>query len=163
MNATTFRFIVYIFIIALIDQISKYLIIFKYQIDTVNLNSQYLLTVNDYLNFVIIWNKGYTFGLFQNDLEIINNITIVVFFIIFIYLFFIALNINKKSYYIALSLIIGGGLGNVLDRIQYSAVIDFIDLHYGNYHWYAFNFADISVTLGGIFIFLLYLIEDYLK
>ena len=78
MNATTFRFIVYIFIIALVDQISKYLIIFKYQIDTTSLNSQYLHTVNDYLNFYIIWNKGFAFGLFQNDIATINTIYILI-------------------------------------------------------------------------------------
>ena len=79
MNATTFRFIVYIFIIALVDQISKYFIIFKYQIDTTSLNSQYLYTVNDYLNFYIIWNKGFAFGLFQNDIVTINTIYILIF------------------------------------------------------------------------------------
>ena len=52
----------------------------------------------------------------------------------------------------ALSLILGGALGNVLDRIMYGAVVDFIDLHYGNWHWPAFNIADSSICIGATLI-----------
>ena len=52
-------------------------------------------------------------------------------------------------------MILGGALGNLLDRFQYSAVLDFIDIHYGNYHWYVFNIADISISLGCILIIIL--------
>lgn len=48
----------------------------------------------------------------------------------------------------ALSLILGGALGNVLDRIMYGAVVDFIDLHYANWHWPAFNIADSAICIG---------------
>ena len=104
MNATTFRFIIYIFIIALVDQISKYLIIFKYQIDTTSLNSQYLHTVNDYLNFYIIWNKGFAFGLFQNDIVTINTIYILIMIVIAVGIFIYALMINKRAYYFSFGL-----------------------------------------------------------
>ena len=163
MIQTIGRFIFLILVIFAADQLSKFYVINVYNIDVSNLSSQYLTSINKYLNFHLIWNKGYAFGLFQNNLEIVNYITIILIFIICIFFFFLAVNINKNSYYIAFSLIIGGGLGNVLDRIQYSAVLDFIDLHYGNYHWYVFNIADISVTLGGIFYLLLFLRENYLK
>ena len=46
------------------------------------------------------------------------------------------------------ALIIGGALGNLFDRIYYYAVPDFIDLHWGNYHWFIFNLADIFITAG---------------
>lgn len=52
----------------------------------------------------------------------------------------------------ALSLILGGALGNVLDRIMYGAVVDFIDLHYGKWHWPAFNLADSAICLGAALI-----------
>ena len=52
----------------------------------------------------------------------------------------------------ALSLILGGALGNVLDRIMYGAVVDFIDLHYGNWHWPAFNIADSAISIGAALI-----------
>ena len=52
----------------------------------------------------------------------------------------------------ALSLILGGALGNVLDRIMFGAVVDFIDLHYGNWHWPAFNIADSAICIGATLI-----------
>ena len=52
------------------------------------------------------------------------------------------------SVFLLLALIIGGSLGNLLDRIYYHAVPDFIDLHLANYHWFVFNVADIFITLG---------------
>ena len=129
-------------------KISKYLIIFKYQIDTTSLNSQYLQTVNDYLNFYIIWNKGFAFGLFQNDIVTINTIYILIMIVIAVGIFIYALMINKRAYYFSFGLLIGGAIGNFNDRITLNAVPDFIDLHYLEFHWFTFNFADIFVTIG---------------
>ena len=53
---------------------------------------------------------------------------------------------------ISFLLIIGGSLGNIYDRFYYSAVPDFIDIHYNNYHWFIFNVADIFITLGILFL-----------
>ena len=53
---------------------------------------------------------------------------------------------------ISFLLIIGGSLGNIYDRIYYSAVPDFIDIHFNNYHWFIFNVADIFITLGILFL-----------
>ena len=53
---------------------------------------------------------------------------------------------------ISFLLIIGGSLGNIYDRIYYSAVPDFIDIHFNNYHWFIFNVADIFITLGIVFL-----------
>jgi signal peptidase II len=52
----------------------------------------------------------------------------------------------------ALSLILGGALGNVLDRIMYGAVVDFIDVYYANWHWPAFNIADSAICIGAVLI-----------
>jgi len=59
---------------------------------------------------------------------------------------------NDKLLCVALSLILGGALGNVLDRIMYGAVVDFIDLHYANWHWPAFNIADSAICIGAALI-----------
>jgi signal peptidase II len=59
---------------------------------------------------------------------------------------------NDKTLCVALSLILGGALGNVLDRIMYGAVVDFIDLHYANWHWPAFNIADSAICIGAALI-----------
>jgi signal peptidase II len=53
---------------------------------------------------------------------------------------------------LALSLILGGALGNVLDRVMFGAVVDFIDLHYANWHWPAFNIADSAICIGAALI-----------
>ncbi len=75
--------------------------------------------------------------------------------VLIIFLFFYAIKINKKIYYFAFSLIIGGAIGNLIDRFLYQAVLDFIDIHYMNYHWYVFNFADITITVGCLLIIIL--------
>jgi len=61
-------------------------------------------------------------------------------------------NQSDKILSCALSLILGGALGNVLDRIMFGAVVDFIDLHYGNWHWPAFNIADSAISIGAALI-----------
>ena len=61
---------------------------------------------------------------------------------------------------IALMMILGGALGNVIDRILYKAVPDFIDFHVGNFHWFIFNVSDIFITLGVIWMVILELIDN---
>jgi signal peptidase II len=63
-------------------------------------------------------------------------------------------NQSDKILSFALSFILGGALGNVLDRVMYGAVVDFIDLHYGNWHWPAFNIADSAICIGAALIVL---------
>ena len=129
-----------IFSIFLIDQISKYYIInyFELQNDVVYLNS--------FLNFQLIWNEGIAFGLLSFDNNFYYNlITLVIIFVIIILLFLIK-NHNQYSYFY--SMIVGGAMGNLVDRIRYSSVPDFIDFHISNCHWFVFNIADIFVSLG---------------
>ena len=64
---------------------------------------------------------------------------------------------------IALMMILGGALGNVIDRILYKAVPDFIDFHVGNFHWFIFNVSDIFITLGVIGMVILELIDNSKK
>ena len=133
---------VIIFSIFLIDQVSKYYIIniFEFQNEAIYLSS--------FLNFQLIWNEGIAFGLlsFENDLYY-NSITFVIIIVISILLFLIK-NDDQYSYFY--SIIVGGALGNLIDRIRYSSVPDFIDFHISNFHWFVFNIADIFVSLGVI-------------
>ena len=118
---------VIIFLIFLIDQVSKYYIInvFEYQNEAIYLSS--------FLNLQLIWNEGIAFGLlsFENDLYY-NSITFVIIIVISILLFLIK-NDDQYSYFY--SMIVGGALGNLIDRIRYSSVPDFIDFHISNFHW----------------------------
>ena len=58
------------------------------------------------------------------------------------------LNVNAKLEAVAISLILGGALGNVIDRFYHGYVIDFLDVYYGSYHWPAFNIADSAIVIG---------------
>ena len=111
--------------------------------------------ITPYLNLFLIWNKGIAFGLFSIEGSIIyNSITILIGLIIIAIFFMILKNNNIQGYFFAL--IAGGALGNFYDRIVYSAVPDFIDLHFYSFHWFIFNVADISITIG---VFCLILVE----
>jgi signal peptidase II len=70
---------------------------------------------------------------------------------------------DEKLLCIALSLILGGAAGNVLDRLMYGAVVDFIDLHYANWHWPAFNVADSAICIGAVLIIVSELCKSFGK
>ena len=103
--------------------------------------------VNTYLNFYLIWNKGIAFGLFSfNERFIYNIITAIILLITVVILIMIIKNKGFKKY--SLMFVLGGSLGNLFDRIYYSAVPDFINFHINDFHWFVFNVADIFITLG---------------
>ena len=146
-------FIIILFIF-LIDRISKQLVI---NLDSNNLNSEIFLS--KFLNIQLIWNNGVAFGLFASDDNFVYNLITTLIIIIILTLFFFITKtrgIEKYSFLI----IFAGALGNVFDRFFYSAVPDFIDIHYNNFHWFIFNVADIFITLG---VILLVYIEIFLK
>ena len=136
--------------IFLIDRLTK-LYILKIA-ETQNLVDVYLTS---YLNLYLIWNKGIAFGLFSmNESMMYNIITIIIGIIIIVILYSMWRNDNVQRYF--LTLIAGGALGNFYDRIIYTAVPDFIDLHFKGFHWFVFNVADIFITVG---VFCLILVE----
>ena len=111
--------------------------------------------VTSYLNLYLIWNKGIAFGLLSmNESIIYNFITIIIAVIIFIIFFMIWKNDNIQRFFLAL--VAGGALGNFYDRIVYTAVPDFIDIHFQGFHWFVFNVADLFITIG---VFCLILVE----
>ena len=146
MNKLSFKKItIYIGItlfIFLIDRISKiYILSVLEDLGFVDIN------INSYINLILVWNSGIGFGLLSFDQSnIYNAITTL---IIFINLFIVYLIIKTNDFRVYFFLIIlGGSLGNLFDRIYYSAVPDFIDISYNGYHWFIFNVADIFISLG---------------
>ena len=135
-------YFVTVFFIFLADRISKlYILSILENFGNVNIN------INSYINFVLVWNSGIAFGLLSFDQsEIYKLITI---FIIFINLLIVYLIIKIKDIRAYFFLIVlGGSLGNLFDRIYYSAVLDFIDISFKNFHWFIFNVADIFISIG---------------
>ncbi|SVC02971.1 uncharacterized protein METZ01_LOCUS255825 [marine metagenome] len=111
-----------------------------------------------FLNFYLIWNTGIGFGLASMETNIYYHILTTI--IVFVNLGLIYFLLKSKGIYVyLLATIIGGSLGNLFDRIYYYAVPDFIDLHFGNYHWFIFNVADIFITVGIIGLILVELLK----
>lgn len=104
--------------------------------------------VTSFFNWVMVWNKGISFGIFNHSTDngpmILVAVSVLI-TLIFLYLLFTK-PVSAQDWGIAL--IIGGAIGNVIDRLRFGAVIDFIDVHVGDYHWPAFNIADSCVCVG---------------
>ena len=131
-----------VLVIFLIDRLSKI-----YILKIAELEKTVDIYVTEYLNFYLIWNKGIAFGLFSFDESFIYNlITSIILTITIVIMVMITKSTGFKKYY--LLLVFGGSLGNLFDRIYYSAVPDFIDIHINNFHWFVFNAADIFITIG---------------
>jgi len=134
--------ILIILIIFFLDRISKI-----YILDLFEKNQIEEIAIFSFLNFYLILNEGIAFGLLNFDSQkIYNFITIIIILISLIVLFY-ALKLKNYSGYF-FSLIFGGAIGNLYDRIKFQAVPDFIDIHVGNYHWFIFNVADIFISIG---------------
>ena len=145
--------IVTVLLIFLADRASKIYILRIAEVESV-----VDIYVNPYLNFYLIWNKGIAFGLFSfNESLIYNSVSLIIGLIIIVILILIIKSEDIKKY--AFLLVLGGALGNLYDRIYYSAVPDFIDFHIREIHWFIFNVADIFITLGVIFLILLELFD----
>ena len=122
------------------------------KINIINNYSDNVFFISDFVNLDLIWNTGIGFGLLSVDSSFIYNLISVFIGLIILILFYVAL-ISKTKDKLIFSVIIGGAIGNFYDRAIYKAVPDFIDVHYGNLHWFTFNTADIFITMG-VLIFL---------
>ena len=143
-----------ILFIFFLDRITKEIVI---NIDKENFSQQIFLS--QYLDIALIWNRGVAFGIFSFDENYTYNIlTTLIVLVVFIIFYMILKNDGLKRF--SLLLIMGGALGNLYDRIFFSAVPDFIDFHIGNFHWFIFNVADIFITIGVIFMILIEFIDN---
>ncbi len=134
--------VILISVIFFLDRITKVYLL-NLQEDGIDIN----FYVNSFLNLYLIWNNGIGFGLAAMESNVYYHaITFVIILVNIALLFFLLKSKGIDAY--LLSLVIGGSLGNLFDRLYYYAVPDFIDLHIGNYHWFIFNVADIFITLG---------------
>ena len=138
----TFIYFGIVLFIFLADRISKlYILSILEDSGFVDIN------INQFINFILVWNSGIGFGLFSFEQSTIYSlITLIIILINLIIIYFI-IKTNDFSKYFYL-FILGGSLGNLFDRIYYSSVPDFIDISYKGYHWFVFNVADIFISLG---------------
>tara|TARA_B100001057_G_C22535814_1_gene827600 strand:- start:340 stop:813 length:474 start_codon:yes stop_codon:yes gene_type:complete len=146
--------IIFILGIFLFDRISKILIINK--VKTVG---EINYSVNSFLNLNLIWNDGIAFGLFSFDQKFYYNFLTLIIILVTLIIFWMILKTQKLEK-ASFMMIFGGSLGNIFDRLYYSAVPDFIDLHINNFHWFIFNVADIFISIG---VLLLIYLEIFIK
>jgi signal peptidase II len=106
------------------------------------------IEVTGFFNIVLVWNRGASFGLFGGLGESASLILLILAFVISAGLAVWLWRAKDRLTATALGLVIGGALGNAVDRIRFDAVVDFLDVHGWGYHWPAFNVADAAITLG---------------
>ena len=151
-----YRLLIYSFLFFLLDQLSKWLIVFYLELNTrlrMDLNNQFL-------NFHMAWNKGINFGLFESESSAQVYFLFLISILISAALFLWVKKTTNYAIQLSSSLVIGGAVGNLFDRLTYFAVPDFIDFHINNYHWFTFNVADIFISIG---IFLMVIKEFFIK
>ncbi|PJB69710.1 MAG: signal peptidase II [Alphaproteobacteria bacterium CG_4_9_14_3_um_filter_47_13] len=131
-------------IIFILDQITKMLVL--------ELVAEKNIAVLPFFNLVLVWNRGISFGLFNDGgasgALILSVISLLIVGGLVIWL----MKIQDKYLTLAACAIIAGAMGNIIDRIRYGAVVDFLDFHAFGWHYPAFNIADSAIVLGIAFI-----------
>lgn len=123
------------------DQFSKYML-------AVNLFNGENIPFGDYFSLVKVWNTGVSFSMFNNHGDLGRIVLCVLSLVVCAFLLYWMLKEKNTLKVISLGLIIGGALGNVIDRVRFGAVLDFLDFHIAGYHWPAFNLADSFICIG---------------
>lgn len=111
-----------------------------------------MIVFTPFFSLVRAWNTGVSFSMFNNwGLSGVVILSLVA-FIIIAFLFNWLRKENNRLIQVALGFIIGGALGNVIDRVRLGAVFDFLDFSFGGYHWPAFNVADSFICIGAVIV-----------
>ncbi len=126
-----------------VDQVTKYLVLN-------NIASGEVIRVTPFLDLVLAMNRGISYGLFQQDsvfgrwLLVMVNLSAAALFVLWLF------RAESQVLAAAVGFLIGGALGNAIDRSLYGAVVDFVSLHGFGWRWYVFNIADAAIVAGVI-------------
>ena len=131
-----------------IDQFTKYWVL-NYVLETYT-----VIKVTSFFNIVNAWNTGVSFSMFSGDGYWKMVILCVLASAIVGFLLWWLRNETHRLSQIALGMIIGGAIGNIVDRIRLGAVFDFLDFHWRTHHWPAFNAADAFISIGAVSLIL---------
>ncbi len=131
-----------------LDQLSKWVILEHV------MQPPQVIEVTGIFNLVLTFNSGVSFGLFGGESAwkpyLLSALALAVSLTLLIWLF----RQPQWLFAVAVGLIVGGALGNVIDRLRYTAVVDFLDFHWNEWHWPAFNLADSAIFVGVALILL---------
>jgi len=135
------------FVVLVLDQLSKWWIV-----DVFDMPSRRMVEVTSFFNLVMVWNRGVSFGLFANHAEVMPYVLAGVALAISAMLLVWLSRVQHGWMAVAIGMVIGGAIGNVIDRFRFGAVADFLDFHVAGWHWPAFNIADTGITVGVLMI-----------
>ena len=157
-NKTAWPYLVVSVLIIVFDQLTKFYFVTHFTESSV-------ARIFPFLNFILSFNAGAAFGFLgvQNGWQIylLSAISIIVSFILIVWLTRLA----RREWWIALpvSFVLGGALGNLIDRVRFGVVVDFIDFHVGNWHYATFNIADSFVCIGAAWLMLRLVYESIIS
>ncbi len=130
-------------IVLAIDQGYKW-----WMLNIYDIGSRGIVKITPFFDITLVWNRGISYGLFQQNSDTGRYVLIGIIVLIMIVLVVWLLRTRGYLIAIAMGLILGGAMGNVIDRIVYGAVADFFSFHSWGYYWYVFNLADVWVVAG---------------
>lgn len=114
--------------------------------------NHYFLEVMPGFNLVMVWNRGVSFGLFAHDSHLTRWFLVGVALVISGVMTAVLWKTSSRLLAAGLGMVIGGAIGNVIDRVRFGAVADFFDVHAYGHHWPAFNVADSCIFLGVVLV-----------
>ncbi len=128
-----------------LDQVSKIALLYAAGLKA---HPEHDIVVLPFFNLVMAWNPGISYGLFAARGPLGTAVLVLFSVLAVVGLGWWLWNARRLALAIGLGLVIGGALGNLIDRLVYGEVADFFSFHAGNYHWYVFNIADCAITVG---------------
>ncbi len=136
----------------LLDQLLKYVVVHILRLDRI----RELDLIDPWLNLRMAWNQGMNFGMFSSDVNLMRWVLIAIAFAVCGWVWiWLSRTPHSKMAQVSAGLLIGGALGNVIDRLTYGAVADFLNMSLPNWHNpYSFNVADIAIFIGALGLFL---------
>jgi signal peptidase II len=132
-------------LVLVLDQLSKLGLIYGS-----DLRLTYPWPVLPFIDLTVVWNRGISYGLFQQESEAGRWFLTIFKLSAAVFLTFWLKNAVNRRELLGIALIIGGAIGNAIDRILHGAVFDFLHFHVGTFSWYVFNVADAAIVVGVI-------------
>jgi len=108
------------------------------------------IAVTPFLELVLVWNRGISYGLLEQSHDLGRWALVAFTGVAIVALGIWMMRTRRRLTAFSLALVVGGAIGNAVDRVVYGAVIDFVHLHVGNFSWYVFNIADAAIVVGAV-------------
>ncbi len=149
-------------LVVLGDQISKAIVLKKLPLH--QYFGETITVIPGFFNIIHVRNQGGAFGFMADQSSGIRNLLFIVVSALataLVFYFYKTTPKTKPALAIGLALIFGGAIGNMIDRLRFNNVVDFLDVYIGRYHWPTFNIADSAITIGMVIFIFHFLFRDF--